>query len=245
MQPPASSAIEPAGDGSEDSEGARQSAPVAHGAYYPEPADPGTAALAHTLNRAAQVAGDDPDRYSFARIRTDRVTALRGVDTLFYFSDGLAALPPTQRDALIAQAVAHAALGHDGESHALSLSVSAAFTAFGFVAPGVGIADFVVTPIVVRTFTREQHLAADRRAIDILKKMGHATPRRALGMVIRIAAAVNGPPEPGILITEPEPAERLAALEALEPLSGEAPVSAGRPAARRAAGTPPRRASRA
>src|SRR3989442_13800276 len=60
------------------------------GAYYPQPQDPRTVTLSHTLYRAAQAAGDDPERYSFALIQPDAVTAFAAVDAPLYFSDGLA-----------------------------------------------------------------------------------------------------------------------------------------------------------
>src|SRR5688572_21072651 len=149
-------------------------------AYYPHPSSPATATLAQTLGRAARGAGDDPERYSFALVRTAKVFALSAPEAVFYFSDGLARLPAREVDALVAQAVAHEVLGHDGQRRALSLGVTAGFTVLGVMVPGLGLADLVINPLIVRAFSREQHLAADRRAVEILRMMGHERPRRAM-----------------------------------------------------------------
>ena len=54
------------------------------GAYYPSPRDPGTIKISRTLHRAAQAAGDDPDRYSFALIQASTVTSFAGEGATFY-----------------------------------------------------------------------------------------------------------------------------------------------------------------
>jgi len=41
---------------------------------------------------------------------------------------------------------------------------------------GVGLLDFMVNPLVVRVFSRNQELAADRRAVEILRDMGDPAP---------------------------------------------------------------------
>jgi hypothetical protein len=190
---------------------------VPRDAYYPHPSGPGTAALAATLGRAARAVGDDPQHYSFARVQSGKVFALSAPETVFYFSDGLARLPASEMDALVAQAVAHDALGHAGQRRVLSLGVSVGFTVIGIVVPGLGLADFLVNPLVVRAFSREQHLTADLKAVDILRMMGHARPRRTLAGALQTAAAANGPPRGGVFAHAPDLATRLAALEPLEP----------------------------
>ena len=86
--------------------------------------------------------------------------------------------------------------------------------------PGSGLADFVVNPLVVRAYSREQELDADQRTIEILRDMGHAAPRQALAGALRAAAAANPPASPfieqRILAREPNLEDRLAALEPLE-----------------------------
>jgi len=189
-------------------------------AYYPSPRDPATIRISQTLHRAAEAAGDDPDHYSFALIQTSAIKAYAAEDATFYFSDGLARQPQRHVDALVAQKVAHEVLGHAGQRRALSLSITAGFALLGFFWPGLGLVDFVVNPIVVRAFSREQQLSADQRAIEILRAMGHASPRRVLAEALRAAAEVNPPAarffEQRLLATEPELDDRLAALEPLE-----------------------------
>jgi|SRR5436853_2935319 len=199
------------------------------GAYYPPPNQPHTVTLARTLARAAQAAGDEPARYSFALIPTDAVTAFAAGDATFYFSEGLARQPQPTIDALVAHKVAHEVLGHAGQRRTLSLSVTAGFVVVGIAVPGLGLLDLLVNPLVVRAFTREQALAADARATAILRAMGHGAPRRMLAAALSAAAAVNGPATGGLLATEPPLADRLAQLEPLEPL---AEVAAHAPAPR-------------
>lgn len=189
------------------------------GAYYPNPAAPRTTLVAHTLWRAAQAAGEDPHRYSFAFVRGLDVSGLSADDAVFYFSEGLALQPRDYIDALVAHEVAHQVLGHAGYRRAVSLGVSAGFTALGVVVPGLGLADFLVNPLVVRAFTRDQEIAADRKTVEILRAMGHQTPRRTLAAALRAAAHLNGSDGGGLLDTTPALADRLAALGPVEPLT--------------------------
>jgi len=202
-------------------------------AYYPSSRDPGAAKISHTLHRAAQAVGDDPDRYSFALIETPMVTSFAAADATFYFSDGLVRLAQRHVDALVAQKVAHEILGHTGKQRMLSLSITAGFAVLGIFVPGSGLADFVANPLVVRAYSREQEFDADQRAIEILRDMGHAAPRQALAGALRAAAAANPPASPfieqRILAREPNLEDRLAALEPLE----ATPVVAVRKVARR------------
>ncbi len=194
------------------------------GAYFPEPSSR-TTAVANALYRAAQAAGDDPARYSFALVKTSDVTAFSGdEDATFYFSDGLASLPRAHVDALVAREVAHEVLGHAGQRRALSLGIMGTFTVAGFIVPGLSLANWVVNPLIVRAFTREQVIAADRRSIEILRSMGHDLPRRTLAAALTAADAANtGRPsrfmESGVFAPAPPLDERLAALAPLEPLT--------------------------
>jgi len=189
-------------------------------AYYPSPRDPGAIKIGNTLYRAAQAVGDDPARYSFALIETKTVTSFVAPNATFYFSDGLARLPQRHVDALVAQKVAHEVLGHTGKRRTLSLSITAGFAVLGLLVPGGGLADFVVNPLVTRAYSREQELDADQRTIEILRDMGHSSPRQALAGALRAAAAANPPASPfieqRILAREPNLEDRLAALEPLE-----------------------------
>jgi Zn-dependent protease with chaperone function len=189
-------------------------------AYYPSPRDPGAIKISRTLYRAARAVGDDPEHYSFAMIATTLVTSFVGDDATFYFSDGLARLPQRHVDALVAQKVAHEILRQTPRRKTLSLGITAGFAVLGLFVPGGGLADFVVNPLVVRAYSREQELAADQRTIEILRDMGLAAPRRALAGALRAAAAVNPPASPyieqRILAREPDLEDRLAALEPLE-----------------------------
>lgn len=191
---------------------------VPDGAYYPTLSAPATVALSHSLYRAAQAAGDDPDRYSFALVKTTRVDAWATDDATFYFTDGLAGLPSRLVEPIVAHEVAHEVLGHVGTRRTLSLSITAGFAALGVVFPGVGLIDVLVNPLVVRAFSRDQELDADRKAVEILRVLGYASPRRALAEALQSAERINGPSDaPGFLATHPTLAARLDAIGPLEP----------------------------
>jgi len=189
-------------------------------AYYPSLREPGTVKISRTLHRAAEAAGDDPERYSFALIQTSAITAFAAEDATFYFSDGLARQPQRCVDAIVAQKVAHEVLGHAAQRRIVSLVMTAGFAVMGLFMPGLGLADFIVNPLVIRAYSREQELAADQRAIAILADMGHAAPRRALADALRAAADTNPPVsrffEQRLLAIEPDLDDRLSALEPLE-----------------------------
>ena len=185
-------------------------------AYYPNPADPETRVLAEALWRAAKAASDDPGEYSFAMIRSNDVSAYTVEDATFYFTQGLAKQPTKVVDALVAHEVAHELLGHIGQRRALALSLGAGFTVLGFAIPGAGLLDLVANPLIVRAFTRDQEIAADLRAVEVLRDMGYEAPKRALAEALRAAAQVNGPPRGGWLATEPALEDRLGKLEPLE-----------------------------
>jgi Zn-dependent protease with chaperone function len=190
-------------------------------AYYPSARDAATVRISQTLHRAAEAAGDHPDRYSFGLIQTTQVTSFVGDDATLYFSDGLVRLSQRHVDALIAQTVAHEVLGHSAKRRNLSLSITAAFAMAGLFKPGIGLIDFLVNPLIVRAYSREQELDADQRAIEIVRDMGHTAPRQTLAGALRAAAAANPPASPffeqRILAREPDLQARLAALEPLEP----------------------------
>ena len=160
------------------------------GTYYPSPADPNTVRVAHILHRAAVAAGDDPTRYSFAFVKSQHAAAYTDEDATFYITDGLARLPSPVLEAAVAHEVAHEVLDHVGTRRRLALSLNAGFGTAGFFAPGVGLLDFVVNPLVVRAFSRQQELAADQRAIEILRAMGNPAPRRTLAESLRAVDAV-------------------------------------------------------
>lgn len=190
------------------------------GTYYASPTDPTTARMALILHRAAMAGGDDPTRYGFAFIKSPTAAAYSDEDATFYFTDGLMRQPAPIIEAVVAHEVAHEVLGHVGTRRKLSLSLTASFGALGIFAPGAGLLDFVVNPLVVRAFGRQQELHADQKAVEILRAMGHTAPRRALATALETVAA-HTPREreglEGFLATHPSLDDRLAALLPLEP----------------------------
>jgi Zn-dependent protease with chaperone function len=196
-------------------------ASLPEGTYFPTRGAPETIRVANILHRAADAAGDDPARYSFALIRTMHPVAFTDEDATFYISDGLARLPTPVLEAAIAHEVAHEVLDHVGTRRRMSAGMMGGFTVAGFIVPGVGLLDFMVNPLVVRAYSRKQELEADQRAVEILRVMGNPTPRRSLADALR---AIDGAPVRsqdgggGSLDTRPTLRDRLAALEPLEPV---------------------------
>jgi Zn-dependent protease with chaperone function len=189
------------------------------GAYYAAPTDPDTARMSPILYRAASAGGDDPQRYSFAFIKSPTAAAYSDEDATFYFTDGLMRQPTPIIEAAVAHEVAHEVLGHVGSRRKLSLSLTASFSTLGLVAPGAGLLDFLVNPLVVRAFGRQQEMQADQKAVEILRAMGHSAPRRSLAVALETLAS-HTPKEreglEGMLATRPDTAARVAALEPLE-----------------------------
>jgi Zn-dependent protease with chaperone function len=190
------------------------------GAYFPPPADPATIRVSGALHRAVVAAGDEPDRYSFAFVASPIAVVASDEEATLYVTEGLARQPLPVVEAAIAHEVAHEVLGHAGTRRALALSMSASFTVLGAILPGAGLVDLVATPVAVRAFTRRQELDADQKAIEILRGMGHAAPRRSLAAALRALAATSVRPKedaPGPLSPHPSLEQRLEALEPLEP----------------------------
>jgi len=189
------------------------------GTYYAEPANPSTTQMASILSRAAIAGGDDPQRYGFAFIKSPTAAAYSDEDATFYFTDGLMRQPTPVVEPVVAHEVAHEVLGHIGTRRRLSLSITAGFGMLGVFAPGAGLLDFVVNPLVVRAYSRYQEMQADRKAVEILRAMGYRAPRRALATALT-ALADYAPKEKqgleGLLATHPDLDDRLAALEPLE-----------------------------
>lgn len=198
------------------------------GTYFPDPRQPLTQKVSHALYRAALAAGDDPTRYSFALVRAEEAQVYADADATFYVTDGLAHLSAPVLEAVLAHEVAHEVLRHVGKRRALSLSTTAGFTVLGIIFPGASLADFLVNPLVVRAFSRDQEKQADAKAVEILRAMGYPAPRRALALALQTLNQLNGNPSSGgLLATHPPLAERLAALEPLEPLPPLAEVIPG------------------
>jgi len=193
-------------------------ASVPSGTYLPSLTDPDALKVSNALYKAAQAAGDEPSRYSFALVKSPQAQAWTAEDATFYVTDGLARMPVHIVEPLIAHEVAHELLGHLGQKQALSLSITAGFAILGILVPGASLADFVVNPLVVRAYSREHELQADTRAVEILRAMGYQAPRRALSLALQAADARNGKirEQGGVLATHPKMTERLAALQPLE-----------------------------
>lgn len=205
-------------------------ASVPPGAYFPSSTHPDALKVSHALYKAAVAAGDDPAHYSFALVASPQVQAWSAEHATFYATDGLAHMPVYVVEPLIAHEVAHEVLGHLGQKQAVSLSITAGFALFGVFVPGASLADLVVNPLVVRAYSREHEREADVRAVEILRAMGYEAPRRALWLALQAAHARNGKirEHGGVFATHPAMAERLAALEPLEPPVSplaEAPVT--------------------
>ena len=199
---------------------------VPQGAYYAAPGLPAATRVGGALHRAAVAAGDDPTRYSFAFVQS-RVPAVHSTeDRTFYVTDGLTRQADLVLEGMIAREVAHEVLGHLDSRRALTAGLFVGFTALGAIVPGAGLADLVVSPLAIRAFSRQQELAADQKAVEILRAMGYRAPRRTLAEAL--TAVHQAPVQPkedlgGLLRSRPTIEEQLAALEPLEPPAPRGP----------------------
>lgn len=186
------------------------------GTYAPAKS-PNRTVVAQSFHRAIQAAGEDPARYSFYLFDSRDVSVSRsGRGDVFYFSDGFAALPPRPMDALMAREMAHEVLGHPVRRNIVQYTITGAFVALGAVVPGLGVIDFIVNPIVVRAFTRQQEIDADVKAVEVLRAMGYDAPRRALIEGLRAAQGTRRA-SGGLYATTPSLEDHLAAIGPLEP----------------------------
>jgi Zn-dependent protease with chaperone function len=202
------------------------------GAYFPPPSDPATARVSGVLHRAVIAAGDEPDRYAFAFIRSPMAVVSSDEELTLYVTDGLARQPLPVIEAAIAHEVAHEVLGHVGTRRTLSIAITTGFTVLGLLFPGAGLVDILANPVAVRAFSRRQELEADQKTVEMLRAMGHAQPRRTLSDALRAldgASVRRKEDAPGILNPHPSLEAR---LEALEPLETVEPAVARRPAAK-------------
>src|SRR5260370_10771225 len=123
-------------------------ASLPEGTYFHERGAADVIRVANILYRAADAAGDDPTRYSFALIRTMHPVAFTDEDATFYISDGLARMPTSVLEAAIAHEVAHEVLDHVGSRRRMSAGMVGGFSAAGPGVPRVGLVDLAVKPLV-------------------------------------------------------------------------------------------------
>ncbi len=187
------------------------------GAYEPKPFTAQYQRLSRSLAQAAIAVGEQPDRYKFGFIRSWEVNAANAGAGTFYFTDGLAAQPQEVIDGVVAHEVAHEVLGHVGRQIATSFAVSTLFAVGGAFVPGLQYADYAVNPLVTRAFGRTQELDADRKAIEILRKMGHTEPERVMLGVLSQLKDRYGAAGGGLLATHPNIDERIAEIAKLRP----------------------------
>src|SRR5262249_54844219 len=138
----------------------------------------------------------------------------------FYFSDGFAKMPTPVLDAMVAHEVAHEVLDHVGTRRRMSVGMTGGFSIAGLFIPGTGLLDMMLNPLVVRAFSRQQEIEADRRAVESLRARGDPPPRRSLATATRAmeaAPVTSQDGRGGSLDPRPTLQARLDALEPLEP----------------------------
>ena len=204
------------------------------GAYYASPAQPATGRVSHILYRAAVAAGDDPQRYGFAFIKSPTVAAYSDEDATFYFTDGLTRQPDPVVEAVVAHEVAHEVMGHVGTRRKLSLSLTASFGALGLFcrAPGCSTSWSPAGGAGVRRAAGAESRPEGRRDPARDGPAGAAPDAGHCPGDHRQPHAPGEGGARGLLATHPTLDDRLAALDPLEAPAKPAPRPAASPVAR-------------
>ncbi len=192
---------------------------VPKGAYKMDTSIPEHRRVAQTLYRAGVAAGEKASQFRVRMIRSPEVNAANAGAGVFYFTDGLAAQPQEVIDAVVSHEVAHEALGHVGTSIAISVAISAAFAVLDAYAPGAGYGNELVNPLIVRAFSRTQELAADKKAVEILGRMGYRDARDTMLNALRLLKNRYGATGGGLFATHPAIDDRIAEVASLGPSS--------------------------
>jgi len=202
---------------------------VPKGAYRIDPSSSQHQRLALSLYRAAVAAGEKPENYKLGMIRSAEINAASAGGGAFYFTDGLASQSQKVIDGVVAHEVAHEALGHVGQTIIVSTAISTLFRVLNTKVPGIGYADDLVNPLVTRGFGRSQEFAADRRAVEILRKMGYEEPERVMLSVLNDLRDRYGSSGGGLLSTHPNIDDRIVEIAKLQPIPSTSNVVAFTP----------------
>jgi hypothetical protein len=173
--------------------------------------------VALALIRAGKAAGEKVETFKMGMIRSQTINAANAGAGVFYFTNGLAAESREVVDAVVAHEVAHEALGHVGTKIITSVVISTVFAVLNAQFPGVGYADQIVNPLVVHTFSRAQELEADRKAVEILGKMGYREPARTMCEALTLLRDRYGRLGGGLFATHPNIEDRIAEVAKLQP----------------------------
>ncbi|MCX5733602.1 MAG: M48 family metallopeptidase [candidate division NC10 bacterium] len=190
---------------------------VPKGAYHADLSLPQNRNVAQSLYRAGTAAGENPQNFKMGMIRSREINAANAGGGVFYFTDGLAAESKEVIDAVVAHEMAHEALGHVGKTIVTSVVISTVFAVLDAKFPGVGSANELVNPLVVNTFSRSQELEADRKAVEILGKMGYREPERTMLQALTLLRDRYGQTGGGLFATHPNIGDRITEIARLEP----------------------------
>jgi predicted Zn-dependent protease len=119
-----------------------------------------------------------------------------------------------QLTAVLAHEVAHDDLGHVGKQQTLGAGLEIGAALLDQIFPGTGQIAPLAGTLILRAYSRNEELEADRHGVDLLRRIG-ARPD-AMERTLMWLAQVSGTQKGGFFSTHPGTDERIAALRRLK-----------------------------
>jgi predicted Zn-dependent protease len=115
-----------------------------------------------------------------------------------------------QLRAVLAHEIAHDLLGHNARTQLLGMGMGAGIALLEQLIPGSGSVTPIAGALVLTGYSRPQEFEADRQAVKILERSGHAKDLMPNALIWLMK--VNGDSGGGVLSTHPATSERIRAL---------------------------------
>lgn len=154
-----------------------------------------------------------PDTWKLGIIKSGKINAFNTGGGKFFVTEGLLRIPFEEQDAALAHEVGHEVMGHVGKRQAASAITTGVFVVLGAIIPGAGLLNYVVNPLVVASYSKEQELEADSIAVYLLQSSYNdkTAGKRLLNLLLRFQSQ-KGASDGGLFATHPHPKERIAEI---------------------------------
>ena len=154
------------------------------------------------------------DQVRIGIINQDEINAANAGNCEFYVTMGLLRRAnDDQLRGVLAHEIAHEDLGHVAKAQVLGAGLNILAAGLQQLFPAAGVLAPVAGELVVRGFSRSEELAADRHAVDILRRSGYSKDDLldALIWIRRTSGGGGG----GFLSTHPDIDERIETIRRL------------------------------
>ena len=197
---------------------------------YPAYADPALNTYVNTLGQALAMNSRQPltfGGYRFQVVDSQDINAFAMPGGIILVTRGLVGACNSESElaAVLAHEIAHvqnkdaiAAIKTARSSKLMAemgrdlVKASAASGALGYVERLTGAADDMIATMITTGYSRDQELAADKAAVEILRSSGYAP--QGLSAMLQVLAAKGQGRSTGFYATHPSPQDRLAQLSA-------------------------------